>query len=138
MAYPSSNPEQVRRRGATPRRRRARGGEHADHAAAAAAELDRAFDASTTATAALVLEADVNNETTVATASQLLNSVRSLASTGHKALTKDALQQTLEQFNELCTTMVPPEPEPEPEPDAAKRKPKKKKKKAKKAAAATE
>ena len=95
--------------------------------------LTRAFDASTTATAALVLEADVNNETTVATASQLLNSVRSLASTGHKALTKDALQQTLEQFNELCTTMVPPEPEPEPEPDAARRKPKKKKKKAKKA-----
>ena len=97
--------------------------------------MDRAFDASTTATAALVLEADVTNETTVATASQLLNSVRSLASTGHKALTKDALQQTLEQFNELCTTMVPPEPEPEPEPDAARRKPKKKKKKAKKAAA---
>ena len=59
--------------------------------------------------------------------------MRSLASTGHKALTKDALQQTLEQFNELCTTMVPPEPEPEP--DAARRKPKKKKKKAKKAAA---
>ena len=104
-------------------------------AAAAAAELDRAFDASTTATAALVLEADVNNETTVATASQLLTSVRSLASTGYKALTKDALQQTLEQFNELCTTMVPPEPEPEPEPEAAKKKPKKKKKKAKKAAA---
>jgi len=103
-----------------------------------ASELSRVFDASTTATAALVLEAEVNNETTIATASQLLTQVRSLASTGYKELTKDALQQTLDHFNELCTTMVPPEPEPEPaEPEAAKKKPKKKKRrKAKRVASA--
>ena len=49
-------------------------------------------------------------------------------------LTKEAMQQTLEQFSEVCTAMVPPEPEPEPDPEATKKKPKKKKK-AKKVAA---
>ena len=101
-----------------------------------AGAIAQAYEAATQATAELVLAAEEKNETTVATASQLLSAMRSLASTGYSGLTKDALQRTRDDFEALCSAMLPAEPKPEPSDDPQKTKGKKKKKKKKKGAAA--
>ena len=101
-----------------------------------AGAIAQAYEAATQATAELVLAAEEKNETTVATASQLLSAMRSLASTGYSGLTKDALQRTRDDFEALCSGMLPAEPKPEPSDEPQKTKGKKKKKKKRGAAGA--
>jgi len=102
-----------------------------------AGPAEEAFEATRTATAGL-LEAvgQASNQTAREYAESLLNSARSLSSTGFADLTKDALQSTVAQYAAFCQGLVPPAVEAEAGGAAGTAAPKKKRAKKRKKASA--